>query len=133
MTTTTRYTTPETLQAAAYGLDIPEAHREQVEALLAKAERRLINRVKHIPKRIDQGKLTAEEVADVVHDMVLRVVKNPGGYSSEQAGEFSYRLDWAAASGRIHITKEDLKNLGIGTNGPAVGVMWSKPSAWRIR
>lgn len=128
----TQYADFNLVKSYAYGMDIPDEFEEEVVALIVKAERRLLRRASSIPKRIEDGRLSKEDVADVVADMVLRVVKNPGGYSSEQAGEFSYRIDWGAASGRIHVTKEDLQNLGLGASGATIGVVRSQPPAWRI-
>ena len=106
--------TVDDVERQAYGHHIRTEDHHQVARLIVKAERRLLTRAKSIPQRINDGRLTVEELNDVLADIVLRVVKNPNGYTSEQAGEFSYRLNWSAASGRIHITKEDLQNLGIG-------------------
>lgn len=120
------------MRSYAYGMDIPDEFEQEVVALVVKAERRLLRRARSIPDRIKDGRLDVEDVADVVADMVLRVVKNPGGYSSEQAGEFSYRIDWGAASGRIHVTKEDLQNLGIGGSGAGLRPIRSSVPAWRL-
>lgn len=116
------YTTPADIREAAYGIAIPEG--EDVDAalakLIAKAERRLIGRVPSIPGRIIAGTLDVDRVKDAVEDIVLRVVRNPNGYSSEQAGEFSYRIDRVTASGRIEVTPDDL-----------VGLLPSRPVAAR--
>lgn len=124
--------TVEDVERQAYGHHIRAEDHHQVARLIVKAERRLLQRVRSIPARLDDGRLSVETLNDVIADMVLRVVRNPAGISSEQAGEYSYRLNWSAASGRIHITREDLANLGIGTD-TAPATIWSKPPAWRIR
>ena len=127
-----QYASPDGVRAQAYGVHLPESSDDQLTALILKAERRLLARAKSIPQRVEDGRLAVEDVADVVTDMVLRVVRNPGGYSSEGAGEFNYRIDWAAASGRIQVTREDLTNLGIGQSGPAIGSYRSNVPSWRL-
>lgn len=127
-----QYADFDLVRTYAYGMDIPDEFEQEVVALIVKAERRLLRRAPSIPSRIEDERLTKDDVADVVADMVLRVVKNPGGYSSEQAGEFSYRIDWGAASGRIHVTKEDLQNLGVATTAPKFGSIRSRVPRWRI-
>lgn len=133
MSTPTQFATPDDVRAVAYGLDIQQESDAEVQALINKAQRRLLNRAPGITRRLNDGQLTTAEVTDVIVDIVLRVVRNPVGVESEQAGEFSYRINWAAASGRIHITSEDLKNLGIGTGAGTSRSIRSSPSKWRLR
>ena len=127
-----KYTTVEMVRGSAYGVDIPSEAEEDITALIVKAERRLLARVKSIPARIKDGRLSEEVVGDVVTDMVLRVVRNPEGMTSETAEGFGYRVDWGAASGRIHVTKEDLLHLGVGASGVAVGSIRTKVPTWRL-
>lgn len=107
------YTSPQDVRSAAYGITIPQSNDvdRSLEALIRKAERRLLARVPSIPARIASAELEVAAVRDAVEDIVLRVIRNPNGYSSEQAGEFSYRIDRVVASGRIEITPEDLVGL----------------------
>lgn len=127
-----KYATVEMVRESAYGIDIPDEVNEEIAALIVKAERRLLARVKSIPVRIKDGRLSEEVVGDVVTDMVLRVVRNPEGMTSEQAEGFGYRVDWGAASGRIHVTKEDLLHLGIGARGHALGNIRVSTPSWRL-
>jgi len=107
------YTSPQDIRDAAYGITIPPGGEvdASLSGLIDKAERRLIARVPSIPARVADGTLEVAAVRDAIEDIVLRVVRNPNGYSSEQAGEFSYRIDRVTASGRIEITDADLVGL----------------------
>lgn len=115
-----RYTAPLDIRDAAYGLELPSA--DALVRLIAKAEDRLLARVPTIPARVADGSLRVELVRGVVEDIVLRVVRNPDGHSSEQPGPFSFRLDRAVASGRVEVTPQDVATLSPRAT-PAVGVV----------
>lgn len=132
MTETPEFATFEMVQDAGYGQDIPDEFKDSVEALIMKAERRLIKRVSSLRQRLADGRLDSITVADVVTDMVLRVIRNPDGFAAEQAEGFSYRTDWGAASGRLHVTKEDLLHLGIGAKTATVGTIRTHTPTWRL-
>lgn len=108
----TRWLTFDELVEVAFGLDIPETSRKSGERLIAKAERRLIDRVPRLEARIASGDLDPETVRGVVEDIVLRVIRNATGLSSEStAGGFSRAFDRLASSGRIEVLRDDLKDL----------------------
>lgn len=119
------------IRTGGYGLDIPDHARADVEALAARAERRLHQRVPSLTRRLHEGTTDEDTVADVVTDMVLRVIRNPEGLTTETAEGFSYRTDWAAASGRLHVTREDITHLGIRPH-PHIGTIHTTPPAWRL-
>ena len=54
------------------------------------------------------GTVTAGNVVRVVAGMALRLLRNPEGYSSESIGSYSYQRDDLVASGRLHVTDEEL-------------------------
>lgn len=122
------------VQQAAYGLDIPSDSATQlsIEALIAKAEKRLLARVPSIPARIEAGTLDIMLVQGVVEDVVIRLIRNPQGFSSEQAGEFSYRIDRLVASGRIEITDDDVADLLPKAAHRGFGSMRLDVPAWRL-
>lgn len=106
------YASLEDVQAA-YEHTIPAGGEVRVERLVEQASVRLRRRVPNLNARIDAGK--DEDLAalarGVVVDAVLRVIRNPNGYSAEQAGEFSYRIDRAVSSGRLTFPDDDLADL----------------------
>lgn len=55
-------------------------------------------------------------VKDKVLGAVLRVLRNPEGFSSESEGNYSYELSPIVASANIWYTKEELADLGVVTS-----------------
>lgn len=126
------YATFQDVVDAGYGMDIPVEATAAVEALIGKAELRLLARVPTIPARILDGTLDTDLVRGAVEDIVLRVIRNPNGYSSEQAGEFSYRIDRAVASGRIEITPDDVQDLLPVSRARGIGSFRVGVPSWRL-
>jgi hypothetical protein len=101
------YVTFEDVQAR-YEQDIPAEQVEYVDALIGEAETLLTARVPGLADRITAGSIDVEVVGVVVKRAVLRVLRNPDGYTSEQAGDYSYRVSAAVASGHLDYTPADL-------------------------
>lgn len=90
-----------------------------VQDLLDRAER-IVARKINIPARVLNGLTTVDDVRDVLVEMVLRVMRNPRGTSSQTTGPFSQVIDRSVASGRLELTMSDRERLGmISTSGSA--------------
>lgn len=89
---------------------------EHVQYLVDRAEREVARHV-DVAARIAAGRLTVDGVRDAVVDIVLRVIRNPGGVRSQSSGPFSQVVDASVASGRIELTRADRRALGM-TTGP---------------
>lgn len=63
--------------------------------------------------RLTAGWTNLVKVRMVLVNMVLRVLRNPSGVRSESAGPFSYHRDAAVASGKLWLTGDDRKLLGL--------------------
>jgi hypothetical protein len=86
-----------------------------VQNLLDRAERILLRKI-DVPARVLNGLTTLPDVRDVLVDMVLRVMRNPQGTTSQTTGPFSQVLDRSVASGRLEITLADRERLGMLTS-----------------
>lgn len=64
-----------------------------------------------VAERYASGALSANNFKRVVADVVLRVVRNPGGYASEGEAGVSYTLRASVASGDLYLTKKDVALL----------------------
>lgn len=62
---------------------------------------------------IATGKTSADEVRMVLCNMVLRVLRNPTGTTTQSAGPFSATLDKAVAAGKLFLTRDDRRALGL--------------------
>lgn len=61
------------------------------------------------------GTVRAENVRRVLAWMVIRVLMNPEGYDSESIGDYTYRRNELVASGRLHVTDDEL--AAVSPNG----------------
>jgi uncharacterized protein YcaQ len=84
-----------------------------IERRLAQVERMLHRRIPDLAARIDAGELDEADVVDIEADAVLRVVRNPEGFYSEQDGSYSYRLATGAADNSLRILPEEWQKLGV--------------------
>jgi hypothetical protein len=99
--------------------EIPAEQQDHVNVLIDKAERLVVEAVPDWGDRIEAGTLTAQAIGDVVSSMVLRVLRNPSGYRSETAGDYTYQLDSAVAAGRLFLSKDERRRLRgrVGSGG----------------
>lgn len=114
--------TPSIVSAAlireqAFGISIPEGqtYDAALEALAAKAQRRLYRQDRSIDARLSNQTLDSELVQDVIVDMTLRIVRNPNAYRSVSIDDFQATIDQAVSSGALYATADELALLA----GPA--------------
>ena len=69
---------------------ITTERRDWVDTLIPDAEAVLRDELPSLPARINDGRTSTETVTRVVCNLVIGVLRNPGGYTSQSAGEFSY-------------------------------------------
>jgi hypothetical protein len=94
---------------------------EAVGKLLDRIEREIRRRI-NVPARITAGRLALDDVKDTVVDIAVRKLRNPGGIRSQTSGPFSQVLDQSVASGRVEITREDRRRLGMIASAGSVPV-----------
>jgi hypothetical protein len=87
--------------------------------LLDRAEREVARHV-DVAARILAGVITLEDVQDALVDIVTRKLRNSGGIRSQTSGPFSQVIDQSVASGRIEITQDDRRKLGMITSSGTV-------------
>ncbi len=91
-----------------FELDIPDALEPRAQALLDRAEARLKRLRPGLADNVASGAVDEVLVRGAIVDAVLRVLRNPQGYASEQVGDLSYRLSAAASSGLLDFTAREL-------------------------
>jgi hypothetical protein len=95
------------------GRTLAEDEPVLVATLLGDAEGLLISRKPDLRTAASGDlELRARAVA-VEAAAVVRVLRNPGGYRSEQTGPFSYTIDTRAAAGFLTILDEEWRQLGV--------------------
>lgn len=99
-----------------YNGEIPADSEAYVARKLAAAELIVQRAVGgDIAAYIASGKTSAAEVRLVLCDMVIRLLRNPGGVRTETAGPFSRTIDQSVASGNLWLTRDDKRKLGLRT------------------
>jgi hypothetical protein len=109
------YATFEDLQIRYLDGTIPAELEPKLDVKLDEAEDMLASRVANgdLAAWIVAGHTTAARIKTVLCNMVLRVVRNPTGATTQAAGPFSMSLDKAVASGKLWLTREDRRLLGL--------------------
>lgn len=87
-------------------------------SLVDKAVRKLLALCPGLLQRYNEDLVDKELVADKVADAVLRVVRNPGGYTNESQGNYSYGMNQRVASGDIWYPDNELAELGCNSGMP---------------
>lgn len=85
--------------AARFEGEIPASRRDWIATLLEDAEQVLYAEIPSLDSRVADGRTSAAMVRRVLCSMVLAVIRNPSGYSSQTAGEFSYSFQGAGGTG----------------------------------
>lgn len=79
------------------------------------AVRLLLRKCPGLQDRIEKKLLDIDFVHDVVAKAVLRVIRNPEGFTSESEGNYSYSLGNRVASGDLWYQDSELADLGCGS------------------
>ena len=110
--------------------------RAQVEAWIGDVQGIVLARLPSLPGRIvPAGPLSAEVVAAVVANAVIRKVKNPDGKQNERIDDYSYGLTADAARGELFLTDDEwaLLSPDVGNSGAFSIRTWDnarKPGWW---
>lgn len=98
--------------AARYENELPTARREWVATLLDDAETVLYAEIPGLDARVESGRVSEATVRRVECSMVLSVLRNPSGFSSQTAGEFSYSFQGGGSpGGRLVLSAADRRAL----------------------
>lgn len=81
---------------------------------------------------ITTGQVPASEARRVVCEIVLRRVRNPGGFRAENTVDYGYTRDPDAASGQLAVLTEELDALRPPATPTGVGTAPLAIPGWRI-
>jgi len=115
--------------AAQYG-SMTAAEESLAGWLLRAASNMVRARQPTIDQQISDGLVSSDLAALAVTNMVLRVLRNPGGLRSETVGPFSRSYDTTAAAGLLVITDDELALLAAagGIRTAVIGQIRPKPA-----
>lgn len=112
------------------GRDLDDEESVIVETRLDDAEELIRLRVPDIDDKVASGEIRERLVVMVEAEAVLRLIRNPDGYSQETDGNYSYSISAAVASGRLEIRPEEWRLLGVRSSIALVAnhIMLPRPS-----
>lgn len=98
---------------ARLGRPFSDAEHELAAVLLEDAENLIRARAADLDARLADGRVRRELVVMIEANAVVRVLRNPSGFRSETAGDYSYTIDTRAAAGYLDIPDTDWRLLGV--------------------
>jgi len=110
------YATAEDV-AARLGRELEDGEVLLVDTRLGDAELLLKQRIPDLDEQVAASDDYEALVTMVESEMILRLVRNPDGYSQESDGNYSYAIYQAVASGKLEITADELRLLGYSSSG----------------
>ncbi|MFK5691284.1 Gp19/Gp15/Gp42 family protein [Ornithinimicrobium sp. LYQ92] len=125
---------PDDIRLAAYGVRIPEGNDvdDQLAALIAKAGRELLSRVPNLADRVAAGKVTDEDIKDVIEAMVVRVIRNPSGYRQVGIDDFQATIDTTLSAGGLYLSDDEREKLAGRRKARRFGTARLSLPPWRI-
>lgn len=106
------YATPADIEARL-GRELDASESQIVSVRLEDAEILIKARIPDLDDKILAGTILEPLVVMVESDIVLRLIRNPEGYTQETDGNYSYSIDARVASGRLALLAEEWSLLGI--------------------
>jgi hypothetical protein len=94
-----------------YEGDLAEFRAQYITTKLADAVALIQQHYPEVEARLGDGRLLTQNYNRVVCDVVLRVIRNPGGFTNEGDGGYSYGRRVVVASGDIWLTDGDVDLL----------------------
>lgn len=106
------YATPDDVEIRL-GRDFSEPETQVVQTRLGDAELILRSRIPDLDQKVLDGSIPEQAVIMVECEMVLRLVRNPEGYTSETDGNYSYQISSDVSSGKLSVLPYEWGLLGV--------------------
>lgn len=98
---------------ARLGRSLDTSEQTIVSTRLNDVELLIRNKIPDLDAKISSGVIDVEVLIMVECESVLRLIKNPDGYTAETDGNYSYQISARVASGRLDILPEEWALLGV--------------------
>lgn len=113
------YATNEDVQSR-YEQDLDARLEAIVDVRLGDAERLIVHRIPDLDARLllgptGVGYIDIDNLKMIESDMVIRLIRNPDGYSQESDGNYSYAIYQQVASGVLEVQDREWALLGVGS------------------
>jgi Gp19/Gp15/Gp42-like protein len=121
--------------AARLGRELDEGETLLVTTRLDDAERMLKKKITDLLERATEDDDYRKDVVQVESEMVLRLVRNPDGFSQESDGNYSYAIYQQVASGRLEVYPDEWELLDAPGSGmfiiePVLPGSWCREGAY---
>lgn len=84
-----------------------------IERRLEQVERMIRRRIPNLDDKVEESETFEADLIDIEADAVLRLVRNPEGYISENDGSYMYQLKDDLSAGRLVILDDEWTILGV--------------------
>lgn len=95
------------------GRSLDDSETRIVSTRLEDAEELLLVRIPDLAQKIVDGAIRERLVVMVEAEAVMRLIKNPEGFTQETDGNYSYQISAQVASGRLTIENDEWRLLGV--------------------
>lgn len=126
--------TPDDIREAAYGTTIPAggAIDNQLDKMIAKAGREILDQVPNLAARVAAGKVSPDTIRDVIEAMVVRVAKNPNAYRHVGIDDFQATLDNSVSAGGLYLSEAERLKLAGPRKARRFGSARLAIPSWRL-
>jgi hypothetical protein len=98
---------------ARLGRSLDSSEATIVATRLNDVELLIRNKIPDLDTKVSEGNPDVEVVIMIEAESVLRLIRNPDGYTAETDGNYSYQISARVASGRLDILPEEWALLGF--------------------
>lgn len=98
---------------ARLGRDLDTSESQIVSTRLNDVELMIRNRIPDLDTKVSTGVIDPQLVVMVECDAILRLVRNPEGFTAETDGNYSYQISKEVASGKLDILPGEWALLGV--------------------
>lgn len=98
---------------ARLGRTLDSSESQIVTTRLSDIELMIRHRIPDLDTKVSLGTIDPQIVVMVECDAILRLVRNPEGYTAETDGNYSYQISVEVASGKLDILSGEWALLGI--------------------
>lgn len=123
---------------ARLGRPLDASETTIVETRLNDVELLIRSRIPDLDTKVADGTIDVEIVIMIESEAILRLIRNPEGYTAETDGNYSYQISARVASGLIDILASEWALLGVRAGafvirpyiGRPYGHGWNRPYPW---
>lgn len=124
------YASPSDVQDRYIGRTFDSDELSIISTRLDDAELILKTRIPDLDTRVNENQTFHDLIVMIECEMVLRLIKNPDGYTQETDGNYSYSVSARVASGRLDVLGSEWALLGV--RGGAYVISTLPPAPWGV-